>query len=123
MSTVKISELNNVETPVLTDVLPIVNENETKNITLGQIINVAKANITILSKKVVTTLDDVTDENVLYLVPSSDKEGNVYNEYMLINGEPEQVGSQDVDLTDYAKTSEVESMINEAITGALEGSY
>lgn len=123
MSVIKISELNNVETPVLTDVLPIVNENETKNITLEQIINVTKANITILSKKVVTTLDDVTDENVLYLVPSSDKEGNVYNEYMLINGKPEQVGSQDIDLTGYAKTTDVEQMINTAITGALEGEY
>ena len=123
MSVIKISELPQVEQPELTDVLPVVNNNETKNITLEQIVNIAKANITILSKKVVSTIDDVTDENILYLVPASDKDGNIYNEYMLIDGEPEQVGSQDVDLTGYAKTTEVEQMINTAITGALEGSY
>lgn len=123
MSVIKISELPQVEQPELTDVLPVVNNNETKNITLEQIVNIAKANITILSKKVVSTIADVTDENILYLVPASDKDGNIYNEYMLIDGEPEQVGSQDVDLTGYAKTTDVEAMINDAITGALEGSY
>lgn len=123
MSVIKISELPQVEQPELTDVLPVVNNNETKNITLEQIVNIAKANITILSKKVVSTIADVTDENILYLVPASDKDGNIYNEYMLIDGEPEQVGSQDVDLTGYAKTTDVEAMINNAITGALEGSY
>ena len=123
MSFVKISELEKVEQPVLADVLPIVNEGDTKIITLEQIVNIAKANITILSKKVVSTIDDVIDENILYLVPTSDKNGNIYNEYMLIDGKPEQVGSQDVDLTGYAKTTDVETMINEAITGALEGSY
>lgn len=72
MSVIKISELTNVETPVSTDVLPIVNDGETKKITLEQLANVA---------------------------------------------------NQGIDLTDYAKTSDVESMISDAITGALEGSY
>lgn len=123
MSFIKISDLETVETPELSDVLPVVNQGETKAITLQQIVDTAKANITILSKKVVSTINDVTDENILYLVPASDKDGNIYNEYMLIDGKPEQVGSQDVDLTGYAKTTDVEAMINNAITGALEGSY
>lgn len=123
MSVIKISELPQVEQPVLTDVLPIVNEEETKIITLEQIVNVAKANITILSIQIVDNTDNITQENVLYLVPASDDEGNIYNEYMLIDGKVEQVGSQDVDLTGYAKTTDVETMIAEAITGALEGSY
>ena len=123
MSVIKISELTGVEQAVLTDVLPIVNENETRKITLEQIINVAKKNITILSVKKVASKDDVTQENILYLVPASSKTGNLYNEYMFIDGKPEQVGSQEVDLTGYAKTTDVAAMIDEAITGALEGSY
>ena len=123
MSVIKISELTAVETPDLSDVLPVVNQDETKKITLEQIINIAKANITILSIKVVNSTTDVTQENILYLVPASSKTGNLYNEYMLINGNVEQVGSQEVDLTGYAKTIDVEAMIDEAITGALEGSY
>lgn len=123
MGVIKISDLTNIETPVLTDVLPIVNEDETKKITLEQIVNVAKANITILSIKIVDNINKVTEENILYLVPISNDNGNMYNEYMLVNGKVEQVGSQTVDLTGYAKTTEVQQMINTAIGGALEGSY
>ena len=123
MSVIKISDLTTVETPDLSDVLPVVNQDETKKITLEQIVNVAKANITIISIKVVNSTTDVIQENILYLVPASSKTGNLYNEYMFINGKPEQVGSQEVDLTGYAKTTDVETMITEAITGALEGSY
>lgn len=123
MGVIKISDLTNIETPVLTDVLPIVNGDETKKITLEQIVNVAKANITILSRKIVDNIDKVTEENILYLVPISNDNGNMYNEYMLVNGKVEQVGSQTVDLTGYAKTTEVQQMIDTAIGGALEGSY
>ena len=123
MGVIKISDLTNIETPVLTDVLPIVNGDETKKITLEQIVNVAKANITILSIKIVDSIDKVTEENILYLVPISNDNGNMYNEYMLVNGKVEQVGSLTVDLTGFAKTSEVQQMIITAIGGALEGSY
>lgn len=123
MSFIKISDLTNVETPDLSDALPIVNQDETKKITLEQIINVAKENMTMLSIKIVNSTTDVTQENVLYLVSTSSKDGNLYNEYMFINGKVEQVGSQEIDLTGYAKTTDVEAMITDAITGALEGSY
>ena len=123
MSFVKISELQKVEQPVLTDVLPVVNDNITKSISLEQIVNIAKANITILSTKIVSSTSEVTDENVLYLIPSSGDNNNLYIEYLLINGKPEPIGSQEIDLTGYATINDVETMINTAITGALEGSY
>ena len=123
MSVIKISDLTSVETPVLTDVLPLVNENETKKITLEQIVNVAKANITILSIQIVSSTLEVSKENILYLVPVSNDNENMYNEYMLVNGKVEQVGSQTVDLTGYAKTSEVQTMINNAIGTSLGGDY
>ena len=123
MSFIKISDLTNVETPDLSDALPIVNQDGTKKITLEQIINVAKENMTMLSIKIVNSTTDVIQENILYLVSTSSKDGNLYNEYMFINGKVEQVGSQEIDLTGYAKTTDVETMITEAITGALEGSY
>lgn len=123
MSVIKISDLTSVETPVLTDVLPLVNENETKKITLEQIVNVAKANITILSIQIVSSTLEVSKENILYLVPVSNDNENMYNEYMFVNGKVEQVGSQTVDLTGYAKTSEVQTMINNAIGTSLGGEY
>lgn len=123
MNVIKISELPTVETPELSDVLPVVNQNETKGMTLQQVVNLAKANISILSIRIVENVDDIIEENILYLILASEDEGNLYNEYMLVDGKVEQVGSQTVDLTGYAKTTDVEAMINEAITGALEGSY
>lgn len=123
MSVIKISDLTSVATPVLTDVLPIVNEDETKKITLEQIVNVAKANITILSVKQVSTKEDVVDENILYLVPSSSDSENIYDEYLLINGSPEKLGPQKIDLSDYTTTKDVEQMISDSITSALEGEY
>lgn len=123
MSVIKISELTAVETPVLTDVLPVVNEDETKKITLEQIVNVTKANITIISIKKVNVVSEVTKENVLYLVPTSDEYKNSYDEYILINGVPEKLGPQTIDLGDYATKSDVEEMIATSITDALEGEY
>ena len=41
MAAIKISDLPSVETPALTDILPTVNNGETKKITLEQIVNLA----------------------------------------------------------------------------------
>lgn len=123
MNGIKISDLELVTSISKTDVLPIVNSDNTKKVSIEQLINSVKSEITILSIELVTSTTDIIKENVLYLVPASEDEGNMYNEYMLINNNIEQVGSQSIDLTGYAKTTEVEQMINTAITGALEGSY
>ena len=123
MNGIKISDLELVTSISKTDVLPIVNSDNTKKVSIEQLINSVKSEITILSIELVTSTTDIIKENVLYLVPASEDEGNMYNEYMLINNAIEQVGSQSIDLTGYAKTTEVEQMINTAITGALEGSY
>ena len=131
MSFVKISELEKAGQPVLSDVLPIINDNETRTVSLEQIINMAvnaaKENIKIFSIKVVASLDSMTDENVLYLKWNNKGDTNRYDEYLVIDGKPEKIGTVDIDLTPYAKTADVEKMIDDAIaesiTGALEGSY
>ena len=123
MSTIKISELNSVETINNLDVLPIVNSNETKKISMEQIINVMKENLSLLDIQIVSSKDDVTQENVLYLVPSSEEPNNLYDEYLLINGNPEMIGSTKIDLSNYPTKDEMNTAINTAIGGALDGSY
>lgn len=56
-------------------------------------------------------------EKKIYMVPNSGgKSGNLYKEYMVINGKLENVGDWEVDLTDYAKTAEVTAAIANALT-------
>lgn len=58
-------------------------------------------------------------QNVIYFVqkPSSDDEetNDVYNEYMLINGAIELIGSTAVDLTGYVKKTDMEEITEEEV--------
>lgn len=62
-----------------------------------------------LSREIVDTLPAVSaaKENVIYMVKkASGKTGDQYDEYMLIAGAMEHIGSTDVDLAPYAKTAD-----------------
>lgn len=73
----------------------------------------ALAKIKTLKKEVVDTLPATGQDDVIYLVKDSKgKANNVYLEYLWINGAFELIGSTEVDLSGYAKTSEVDSKIS-----------
>ena len=82
----------------------------------------ALAKIKTLNKEVVDTLPATGQDDVIYLVKDSKgKANNVYLEYLWINGAFELIGSTEVDLSGYAKksdlipyakTSEVDSKIS-----------
>ena len=56
-------------------------------------------------------------EKKIYMVKNTDGEaGNLYSEYMVIDGKPEKVGDWKVDLSSYAKTTEVTAAIANALT-------
>ena len=85
-------------------------------------ISTAVANAHHLKREVVESLPEVAEANAdtIYMVPkktgvAGNAEGNSYVEYMLINGKFEQIGDSTVDLTDYAKTADVESKITAAV--------
>ena len=85
-------------------------------------ISTAVANAHHLKREVVENLPEVGEANAdtIYMVPkktgvAGNAEGNSYVEYMLINGKFEQIGDSTVDLTDYAKTADVESKIANAV--------
>lgn len=67
-----------------------------------------------LSIKTVASVDEVKDSNVLYLVPKEGTSGDIYNEYICVNGSAEKIGS--TDLTDYALKSDI-------ATVGFSGSY
>jgi hypothetical protein len=52
-------------------------------------------------------------EQYIYMVPALEGLANdVYDEYIVIDGEIEKVGSWEVDLSDYAKANDVASALN-----------
>lgn len=71
------------------------------------------AKIKTLKKEVVDTLPQTGKDDVIYLVKDSKgKTNNYYLEYLWINGAFELIGSTEVDLSGYAKTSDVDEKIS-----------
>lgn len=64
-------------------------------------------NSTKLKKEVVTSLPSTGKDNVIYLLKNKNDTNNYYTEYMWISGRWEIIGDTKVDLSDYAKKSEI----------------
>lgn len=96
--------------------------------TSGQVdtkITEAVANAHHLKRAIVEALPAVgkADADTIYMVKKTtgvagNGEGNVYAEYMLVNGKFEQIGDSAVDLTDYATKDEVSTAKQGAIDAA-----
>lgn len=57
---------------------------------------------------IVNNISEVTNNSTIYLVPKENSaSGNVYDEYMLINSNPELIGSTEVNLTNYVQFSDL----------------
>lgn len=68
-----------------------------------------------LKREIVTELPDAADADptIIYMVPSGlQDDDNKYYEWMLINGVMERVGSWEVDLSAYAKASDLENKVD-----------
>ena len=65
-------------------------------------------NSTKLKKEVVTSLPSTGKDNVIYLLKNKNDTNNYYTEYMWISGRWEIIGDTKVDLSDYAKKSEID---------------
>lgn len=59
----------------------------------------AVANYSKLQVEKVTSLEEMINPDVIYLIPS--KDGVYYDEYLVFNGIPELIGNTDIDLTNY----------------------
>lgn len=89
---------------------------------IAQAISTAVASADHLSRVTVSSTADINvsapdAEKKIYMVPNEGgASGNLFSEYMVINGKLENVGDWEVDLTDYAKTVEVAASIANALT-------
>lgn len=81
----------------------------TKTYVTQQLANINK-------KQIVTSIEEMTDANIIYLMSSSEEEeNNIYDEYLVINGKPEKVGTTAVDLTNYLQTDDLVEIQNQKI--------
>lgn len=73
--------------------------------------------ITGLSFSIVTTLPTTGVAGTIYLVPHSHGTNDIYDEYVWLNDSSvfEKIGSTDVDLSDYVKTSDLVAITNDEI--------
>lgn len=75
-------------------------------------INNIIGSMTHITTEVVESIVDVTKPNVIYLVPAEAETDNYYEEYLLINGKPELIGTTRVDLTNYYTKTETDKLLN-----------
>ena len=79
--------------------------------TVDSRISQAVADANHLTYEIVNDLNAVTANNVIYLHSSSTSAvNNIYEEYMLINGNLEVIGSTNIDLSQYATSASVASL-------------
>lgn len=76
---------------------------------IRQLINDSKK----LKKEVVASLPSTGADDVIYLLKNKSDSNNVYTEYLWINGSWEIIGDTKVDLTDYAKKSDVPTKLSD----------
>lgn len=63
-------------------------------------------------KAVVTSTDEMTDENTIYLMANVGEQDNSYDEYIVYEGTPEKIGTTKVDLTNYVQDSDLIAITN-----------
>ena len=63
-------------------------------------------------KAVVTSTEEMTDENTIYLMANVGEEDNSYDEYIVYEGTPEKIGTTKVDLTNYVQDSDLIAITN-----------
>lgn len=69
-----------------------------------------------LKKEVVTSLPSSGKEDIIYLLKNKNDNNNFYTEYLWIGGKWEIIGDTKVDLTDYAKKSDIKTKLSEMIS-------
>lgn len=95
--------------------------NQLQNIYNKEEVNNLIASVNHLSYKKVGSLDEVNKDatdasRYIYLVPTGNLSGNLYDEYMVIDNQLEPVGSWEVNLNDYITNNELTAVLGNYIT-------
>lgn len=82
-----------------------------------------KADITSIPKFKIEVVDELPTENIsdttVYLVKDKDSTGDLYTEYIYVEGAWENLGKQTVDLSGYSTTEQMNQAISTAVSNAV----
>ena len=83
-------------------------------------INSLVSSVNKLEPKLIASINDVTEEGYIYLLPVDGVDSNFYNEYLLINGVPELIGSfgSDIDLSNYITSGQLTTALSAYVTSS-----
>ena len=70
------------------------------------------ANSNILTRKIVTSQDEITNPNIVYMI-LTDSTNNIYTQYMLIDGAVTPLGTTTIDLSNYLLVSDFNTQISD----------
>ena len=72
----------------------------------------ALADVTGISYSIVTSLPSTGEPGIIYLKSNGGSTSNIYDEYIYVNGKFEKIGTTDVDLSGYLKSSDLTAITN-----------
>lgn len=72
----------------------------------------AVSGVTQIDYSVVESLSSTGKKGIIYLVANSDSGNNIYDEYIYINSKFEKLGSREMDLSSYAKKTDVPTKVS-----------
>lgn len=72
----------------------------------------AVSGVTQIDYSVVETLPSTGKKGIIYLVANSDSGNNIYDEYIYINSKFEKLGSREMDLSSYAKKTDIPTKVS-----------
>lgn len=79
----------------------------------------AVSGITGISYSIVTALPTTGKAGIIYLISNSGTAPNIYDEYIYVNSKFEKIGTTDVDLSGYLKTTDLVAVTNSEIDAML----
>lgn len=84
----------------------------TKSADVTKEIASAVSGVTQIDYSVVESLPSTGKKGIIYLVANSDSGNNIYDEYIYINSKFEKLGSREMDLSSYAKKTDVPTKVS-----------
>lgn len=72
----------------------------------------AVSGVTQIDYSVVESLPSTGKKGIIYLVANSGSDNNIYNEYIYINSKFEKLGSREMDLSSYAKKTDIPTKVS-----------
>lgn len=85
-------------------------------------ISAAIAGIKTVEFRIVSALPQTGEANVIYLVSHTAKTDDIYDEYIYVDNKWEKIGTTDIDLSGYVRTSDLVAITNAEIDDIVDES-